>query len=316
MLDSVITTHYKFQKLLKYLENSRTIHLTGLTGAARSFFVSKIIKNVKRPILLVTPDISTALKYTREIRIFSSKKTSFLPSQEASPYEQVYSDPEITKQQLIILKDQPEVIVTPAKNLLNTYLPKQKANDNSVKLGLKAKADPFDTAQKLTEIGYKRVTTVIDPGEFSLRGDILDIYPISGDPVRVEFFCDEVESLRLFNIDSQRSIRKITSIIIEPRYKIVINNEEKESLLKKLSQMPHSPYIENFIARFEADTYTEGIEYLAPLLNDNLSDVFDYLQKNTLVFMHESAEILQRLHIQDEKYIHEYEKNINECLSP
>ena len=120
----------------------------------------------------------------------------------------MYSDPEIAKEQLNLLKDQPEVIVTPVKNLLNTYLTKQKSEENSIKLNLKTKADPYEIAQKLVELGYKRVTTVIDPGEFSLRGDILDIFAISGEPLRVKFFCDEVESLRIFNIDSQRSIRK------------------------------------------------------------------------------------------------------------
>ncbi len=308
----------KFKNILKNLENNRPLYLTGLTGAGRSFFVSQIIKEVMHPVLVITPDISTALKYTREIKLFSGKQTHFIPSQEASPYEQVYSDPEIEKQQLSILKNHPDVIVTPARNLLNTYLPKQKVQKYSVNLHLKTKADPFDTAKKLTEIGYKRVTTVIDPGEYSLRGDILDVFPISGEPVRIEFFCDEVESMRVFNIDTQRSVRKISTVQIEPRYKIVINEEEKEFLLKQLNKIlekTSSPYIEEFISRFEADTYTEGIEYFAPMLNEAPGTIFDYLKKDTLVFMLESAELTHRLQIQDEKYINEYEKNVSENLA-
>jgi len=318
MLESHIIHNKKFRNILKNLDNKNSQYLTGLTGSARSFFVSKIIKEVKRPVLVITPDIAASLKYTRDIKLFSGKNTCFLPSQEASPYEQVYSDPEIEKQQLSILKDHPDVIVTPAKNLLNTYLPKQKAFENAVNLHIKAKSDPFDTAKKLTNIGYKRVTTVIDPGEFSLRGDILDVYPISGEPVRAEFFCDEVESLRVFNIDTQRSVRKISSVHVEPRYKIVINAEDKEFLLDKINEMlaeSASPYIENFISRFEADTYTEGIEYFAPLLNKTPGTIFDYLPGDTLVFMLESSELSHRLHIQDEKYINEYEKNVNDRLA-
>ncbi len=333
LLNILITKSLKFKKLVKNLKNRHTVYLTGLTGSARSFFVCQSIKNLGKPVLIVTPDIATALKYTREIRIFSGKKTHFLPSQQVSPYEQVYSDPEVTKQQLSTLQQfhdrKAEVIVTPAKNLLNTYLLKGIAGKNSVKLELKAKADPFETAEKLIELGYRRTTTVIDPGEFSLRGDILDIYPISGEPVRAEFFCEEVESLRVFNIDSQRSVRKINNITVEPRYKILITNDKRDILIERFIKITGKQaerlsdslkqtlqeYINNFISLFEADTYTEGIEYFAPLLNDMMSDIFDYLPEDTVIFMHESPEISQKLEIQDDKYMAEYQKNTDEGLA-
>ncbi|HSA06413.1 MAG TPA: transcription-repair coupling factor [Candidatus Gastranaerophilales bacterium] len=333
LLNKLILKSVKFKKLIKSLENRHSLYLTGLTGSARNFFAAKSIKNLKKPVLVITPDIASAIKYTREINLFSGKKTSFLPSQESSPYEQVYSDPEVTKQQLNALQSfansEVEVIVTPAKNLLNTLLEKNDAKKNSVKLELKGKAEPYDTAEKFISLGYKRVTTVIDPGEFSLRGDILDIYPISQEPLRIEFFCEEVESLRVFNIETQRSIRKINAITIEPRYKILLDNEKKNILIKKLVEITNNQekklsetaketlkeYTDNFISMLEADSYTEGIEYLYPLLNNSVSDIFDYLPDDTVIFLHESAEIIQRLHVQDDKYLKEYEKNVSEGLA-
>ena len=333
LLNSLITKSIKFKKLIRNLENRRTVYLTGLTGSARSFLVAQTIQKLDKPILVVMPDIATALKYTREIRLFSGKNTYFLPSQEASLYEQVYSDPEVTRQQISALlalhKKEAEIIVTPAKNLLNIYLPKETAEKNSIKLELKGKADPYETAKKLTELGYRRTTTVIDPGEYSLRGDILDIYPISGEPVRAEFFCEEVESLRVFNIDSQRSIRKIDCIIIEPRYKILVTNDKKVVLLEKMfeifnqqaeklsdsSKEALEEYINNFVSLFEADTYTEGIEYFAPLLNERMSDIFDYLPDDTVIFMHESSEVFQKMQVLDDRYMAEYKKNAGEGLA-
>ncbi|NLF83606.1 MAG: DEAD/DEAH box helicase, partial [Candidatus Gastranaerophilales bacterium] len=196
-------------------------------------------------------------------------------------------------------------------------------------LALKSKADPFETAEKLVEMGYRRTTTVVDPGEFSLRGDILDIFPISGEPVRVEFFCEEVESLRVFNIDTQRSVKRIDKITIEPRYKILITNEEKDSLIEKLlnisikqaekltetAKEALEAHIGNFIGMLEADSYPEGIEYLAPLLNREMSGIFDYLPDDTVIFMHESSDIIHKIEVQDEKYIDEYEKNTSEGLA-
>ncbi len=323
----------KIRKIINGLEHDNTLALTGLTGSARSFFVTYVTNSLKRPVLIVTPDISTALKYNNDLKTFTNKNISFLPSQEISPYEQVWSDPAITEEQLKALESfqngEVDVLITPAKNLLNTYLSKDKTEKNSLHLKLKTKTDPQEASKQLIDIGYKRVITVVDPGEFSLRGDIMDIYPISNDPVRIEFFCDEVDSIRLFNIDNQRSIRKIEEILIEPRYKIMISEEEKESFIHKINEIKKKQEeklsenarftleatVESFISLFEADTYTEGIEYLAPVLNENFSSLFDYLPENTVIIAHESTEIQQKLHVQDEKYIKEYEKNINEGLA-
>jgi len=323
----------KIKKIIRTLDNNQTICLTGLSGSARSFIVSYIINSLKHPVLLVTPDISTALKYNNDLKLFTEKNIYFLPSQEMSPYEQVWSDPSITEEQLKALEsfrsEKAKVLITPAKNLLNAYLKREKAENNSVYLKLKGGADPQETAKQLTDIGYKRVVTVVDAGEFSLRGDIMDIYPISNDPVRVEFFCEEVDSIRIFNIDNQRSIRKIEEIVIEPRYNILISEEEKQLFIQKINELKekqltklseNSKYtlettVENFISSFEADTYTEGIEYLSPLLNEDFADIFDYLPENTIIITHEPAELRQKLYVQDEKYLKEYEKNVNEGLA-
>ena len=333
LLNNLVVNSLKYRKIAKNLQNRRTVYLTGLTGSARSFFVSQTLRDTDKPVLLITPDIASSLKYIREINLFSGKRASFLPVQEVSPYEQVYSDPEVARQQLKALQElkngEIEVVVTPVKNLLNTYISQKKTEKNSIELSLKTKADPQETAEKLIKTGYKRTTTVVDPGEFSLRGDILDVYSITGEPVRIEFFCDEVESMRLFNVDTQRSVRRVNDIAIEPRYKTVISDEDKELLLDKILEIKGKQeeklsatakealevYVNNFIALFQADTYTEGIEYLAPLLNEELSDVFDFLPDETVVFLHESTEILQRIEVQDDKFMEEYEKNTQEGLA-
>jgi transcription-repair coupling factor (superfamily II helicase) len=323
----------KIKKILRNLENNNKIYLTGLTGSARNFIVSFIINKINRPVLVATPDISSALNYNKDLTLFTDKKVSFLPSQEVSPYEQVWSDPNIREEQLKTLESfksgEIQVLLTPAKNLLNSFLAQDKINKSSIYLKIKEKADPHETANLLTELGYKRVTTVVDPGEFSLRGDILDVYPISNEPVRIEFFCEEVEYIRIFNIDTQRSVRRIEEITIEPRYNILISEEEKQIFIDKINEIKQKQLpklselaqytlettIDDFISSFEADIYTEGIEYLSPLLNEKTGDIFDYIPKNTVIIVHESTELEHKLFVQDEKYIKEYEKNINEGLA-
>ena len=135
----------KIKKILRNLDHKKTTFLTGLTGSARSFLISHMVSQLQHPVLIVTPDISTALKYNNDLKLFTNKKTYFLPSQESSPYEQVWSDPAITEEQLKAQEafriGEAEVLITPAKNLLNTYLKREKAKKNSIYLKIKGKAE-------------------------------------------------------------------------------------------------------------------------------------------------------------------------------
>lgn len=331
------TQSVKIKKIIKNLENNKEICLTGLTGSARSFIISYIVNSLNRPVFVVTPDISTALKYNNDIKLFSQKTVNFLQTQEASPYEQVWNNPAIYKEQINALNSfrsgESQILIAPSKNLLNIYLNKEFSDKNALYLKIKNSADPQDSAIKLVNLGYKRVITITDPGEFSVRGDIMDIYPISEPPVRIEFFCDEVDSIRTLNIDNQRSIKKIEGIKIEPRYKILFSEENKQNFIKNINKIKEKQLSElsenakytleatiaNFIESFEADSYPEGIEYFAPIVNmagqSNFDGIFDYLPKNTIIISHESAEIYHKLNIQNEKYLNEYQKNIREGLA-
>ncbi|OGH96680.1 MAG: transcription-repair coupling factor [Candidatus Melainabacteria bacterium GWF2_32_7] len=333
ILDKITLSSTKFSKIKKQLEKSKTVYLTGFTNSAKRFFASYIINTLNRPILIITPDITTALKYNLDIQTLTNKKVNYLPNQEASPYELVYSDAAITKQQLNILEsfknDNSDVIITSAKSLLNAYLSRKEIEINSIKLERQQNIDPSLIIKKLIDIGYNRVNMAIDPGEFSLRGDILDVYPISEDPVRIEFFGDEIENIRNFDIETQRSIKYIQYATIEPRYKIVISEDQKKRLIKIINEFKNkqeinlSEYgqntlnltVENILTSLETETYFEGIEYFAPFLNEKLDDITEYLPENTLIIVHETTELEQKLYIQDEKYKKEYEQRINEGLA-
>lgn len=332
-LNNITSSSGKFNQLKKYLEKEKTFNLTGLTGSARRFLVSYLINTLNRPILVLTPDISSSLRYHNELQNLVDKKIQYLPNQEISPYELIYSDPVITKEQLNTLKafkeNKASVIVANARSLLNTYLSQAEINKNSIYLELKQNTDLDDITKKLVDTGYKRVPMVIDPGEFSLRGDILDIYPISDEPVRIEFFGDEIESIRIFDIDTQKSIKHVKTVTIAPGYKVILKENKKAEFIEKINEIKNQQELnisdnaketlnvtcENILSSIETEIYFEGIEYFAPLLAEKLEDITSYLPDNTLIITHESAEIELKLHNQDDKYKNEYKKNIEEGRS-
>jgi len=333
IINKITSKSYLFSRIQKKIGEQRVFYLTGLSYPARSLFLSYLINSTTRPILVITPDITTALRYSNDLQNLTEKEIPYFPSQEASPYELVYSDSAVLKQQMNLLysfkNDNNMCMTMTAKSLLNTYISKENIKKYSINLVKGEYGDPEETVKKLIDLGYRRNSVVLDPGDFSLKGDILDIYPISEDPVRIEFFADEIENIRNFDVNTQRSIRHIQSIKIEPRYRTVIKEEDKQILLDKILEMKEiqemkipdsckdtlNATVDNIISSVENETYFEGVEYFAPLINEKFEDIFDYLPENTLLIVHESIETEHKISIQDDKYIAEYENNTSEGLS-
>ena len=163
---------------------------------------------------------------------------------------------------------------------------------------------------------------VSDAGEFSLRGDILDIYPVNDEPVRIEFWGDEIESIRYFNINSQKTIKITDNVTIHPRYKIYLENLEdlKASMDKLFDEQIEeieeqykeglSFWFKSTMESLSEQGYFEGVEYFAPILKQNSANIFDFLPQDTLIIMDESHEILAKCEMVDKNYKEEYEKNV------
>ena len=135
ILEKLTHSTAKLNRIKRLLQQNRVLDLTGLTGAARGFFVSYLANNTDRPILIITPGISSALRYYNDLELTTNKQVDYLPTQEASPYELVYSDSAVLKQQLSVLESFKEsgsnIAIASAKALLNTYLSRKISESNS-----------------------------------------------------------------------------------------------------------------------------------------------------------------------------------------
>ena len=161
----------KFRELKQRINSGRFLCLNGLTGSARRFFVSYLAASIDRPIMIVTPDITSALKYTSELQNQTSSEIAYIPSAETSPYELVCSDSSLYKEQLKILQSFREgyvkAVTVSAKTLLNASFHFNDFEEQSIQLEVKAVIDPYKIAQKLIDIGYTRVSNVMDPENFA-----------------------------------------------------------------------------------------------------------------------------------------------------
>ncbi len=326
-LYNVLNNSSKVQILEKKIELYSANTISGLSSTSKAFLIWYLAKKTKRPILFVTSNISRAIDYQNKISIVEDEFSKFFEPQETSPYQLVFSNSQIYKNQLENLNKfksgESKFLIINAQSMLQLYNDSKFFEENSLQFVKKGEFD-FDTLlSKLVLMGYKRESMVSDVGEFSLRGDILDIYPINDDPVRIEFWGDEIESIRYFNINTQKTVKITDKVSIFPRYKIFVR--DKELLKNEIKQFYNiqkkeieEKYKESFefwlnstLEALDEQSYFEGIEYFSSLLKQNFSSIFDFFPQNTLIVMDESHEILSKCELADKNYKDEYKKNVN-----
>ncbi len=229
----------QFKECLKELSLNKNIEVTGLVPGAKAFLLAGLGKSLARRILLVAPGIAEAEQISQDINSFGHKVYNF-PAWEILPKEELLPHSDIVGEQLRILKilkDEknypPAFFVASAKAFYHNILSPSRFDHLSFELVEGHECNLDGLIKKLDKGGYSRLPLVEEKGNFSLRGGILDIFPLNEEnPVRIEFFGDEVESIRYFDPLTQRSLKKVKRIFIPPA---LIQGES--SLLEYLSSV-------------------------------------------------------------------------------
>ncbi len=324
ILIDYLSKNNKFKNLLNNIFRKKSTVINGLSLSAKEILADKLASKKSTPIVVVFPNTSRLLSFWETLKELSDKKIEFLQMEEQSPYELLYSDTTTFHQNLNILrkfkKNEVDILLCSYKNLLPIMPTETFWVKNSLKISKKQAFEPSNVVFELVKLGYKRVTMVSDVGEFSLRGDILDIYPANDEPVRLEFWGDEVENLRYFSPQTQRMTRYIKDVEILPCYKVLLDGESQKTLrnkidtiykkqLKSLDEVSQDTFTETYRAlleNLENNGYFEGCEYFLTTLQEKSSTIFDFFPPNTIVALDESSEIFSRIDLQDQKHLENY----------
>jgi transcription-repair coupling factor (superfamily II helicase) len=220
-----------FDTINRNIKKGKSFTFTGLTTFSRLLLLKYIRKLSNKKILFITSTEQSALRYSADLeRIFDLESVT-LRYQNVSPYDGVNSNLYDYQKQISVLLNQPEIVIAPVKSLLEKF-PKDSFFDiNSFSLKINDSIDQRELLKHLVNLGYKRSTMVSDIGEFSIRGDIADIYTLEEYPIRIEFWGDEIVDIRYFDNETQKSVSKGTKANIKPIYKFVI----PEKLPKEIS---------------------------------------------------------------------------------
>nr|WP_284041111.1 transcription-repair coupling factor [Jejuia spongiicola] len=218
-------------------------HLKGLVGSSFSFVISSVFKHAEKPFLIVFNDKEEAAHYLNDLeQLCNEKDVLFYPGSYRRPYQIEETDNANVLLRAEVLnrinsQKKPAIIVTYPDALFEKVVTRKELERNTLKVSTNDKVSIDFVNEVLFEYQFKRVDFVTEPGEFSVRGGIVDVFSFSHDePYRIEFFGDEVDSIRTFDVETQLSVEQIKKINIIPNVANKFLEEKRQSFLKYIAQ--------------------------------------------------------------------------------
>ncbi|MBL4305842.1 transcription-repair coupling factor [Vibrio fluvialis] len=258
-------------------------HVGNLHGASLALAIAELANQHNGHTLLAVPDPQTALKLLQEIEQFSQAEVALFPDWETLPYDNFSPHQEIISDRISRLYQLPSltrgITIVPVSTLLQRQTPRDFLLQHTLMV---KRGDLFSLDKlrvQLENSGYRHVDQVFGPGEYASRGSILDLFPMgSADPYRIDFFDDEIDTIRTFDPENQRSIEEIDEICLLPAHEFPTTEQAIEEFRTRwrgrfeARREPESVYMQ-----VSKGTWPAGIEYWQPLFFDHTETLFDYL---------------------------------------
>ncbi|AAM85352.1 transcription-repair coupling factor [Yersinia pestis] len=267
-----------------------TRQLGQLTGSACAVECAEIIERHDGPVMLITPDMQTALRLRDEIQQFSPQPVSTLSDWETLPYDSFSPHQDIISARLSCLYHLPAmkrgVIILPINTLMQRVCPHEFLHGHALVMKKGQHLSRDKLRAQLEQAGYRSVEQVMEHGEFATRGALLDLYPMgSNEPYRIDFFDDDIDSLRVFDVDSQRTLVEVEQINLLPAHEFPIDKAAIELFRSQWrEQFEVRRDNEHIYQQVSKGIWPAGIEYWQPLFfSQQLPTLFSYLPENTLL---------------------------------
>lgn len=233
----------KTQQVLQEIQQDQNhFQISNLVGSSLSFVISETFKKAEKPFVIILNDKEEAAYYLNDLeQLLGDKNVLFYPGSYRRPYQIEETDNANVLLRSEVLnrinsRKKPAIIVTYPDALFEKVVTKRELERNTLKVSVGENVSLDFVNEVLFEYHFKRVDFVTEPGEFSVRGGIIDVFSFSNDePYRIEFFGDEVDSIRTFDVETQLSLDKLKKVSIMPNVENKALQEKRESFLKYVS---------------------------------------------------------------------------------
>jgi len=262
----------QYQQLLTQIQAGKTVPGLGLPRASRLPILASLHADLNLPILLITDRADHALSLFDELGFWVKSPRYLFAEPNPLFYEEAAWGVTTRRDRLQVLTalstyhlpftkkpETPPIIVTSARSLMTRTLPRRDFLKACKKLSASQTIQPDVLIREWSRIGYQRVNTVLEPGQFSHRGGLLDVWPsIETNPVRLDFFGDEIETIRQFDPATQRTVEKLESILVTPAREFLAELQDPENPIS---------------------------EFHIPLLHSQPASLLDYLPQKSIIVL-------------------------------
>ncbi|MFR4163915.1 MAG: transcription-repair coupling factor [Paraclostridium sordellii] len=304
----------EYKDVINNIENNKgTLLINGLGQSQKPNIVYSIFNDLKKQILYIANTDLEAKKVYEDLCFYMKDKVDYLSSQDIYFYHLDAKDRNDEARKLKVLlrmiSKENTVIVTSVEAVLSKYVPKEVLKKNIFTYKIGDTIDIENISKKLVNLGYERVSKIEGFGQFSIRGGIIDVFSLEYDtPIRIELFDDEIESIRTFDVFTQKSIKKIKKCTITPSREFIYPENTEESLTrleKDISKIADDDIYKS-IENIKTKTYFEGVEnYIDYMYTDENKSIFTYLKEDAVVFINDVSRLKERC----ENYINEFKEN-------
>ena len=266
-------------------------------GSALALAIAAAARAHAGVVVAVTRDTHAAHTLETDLRALAGNGIDVLhfPDWETLPYDLFAPHPEIISQRIAALYRLPAtqrgVLVVPMSTLMQRLAPRSFIGGSSLVLALKQTLDFATEQRRLEAAGYCNVPQVLEPGDFAVRGALLDVFPMgTSEPYRIELFDREIESIRTFDPETQRSAHKVNKINLLPAREFPLTEDSVKAFRNTLRErFPIDPRHCPIYQDIKEGTTPAGIEYYLPLFFERTETLFDYLSTESVFVLAENA---------------------------
>ncbi|MFH2012480.1 MAG: transcription-repair coupling factor [Pseudomonadota bacterium] len=313
-------------ELLKAIDDrKRKIWTEGLKGSSKAFLTYLLEEKLNRVFVIITPTMTDAHIFYNDLKFFLGEEDSnassehskclLYPPWDTFPFDTLSPSPNIISKRLEVLYSLATgfnpIIITTLPALIQRVITKGILEDAAEEMYIGQEVNRDRLVEKMVGGGYNHVSVVEAKGEYSVRGGIVDIFPpFFKNPVRLEFFGNELESVRYFDVTSQRSSNYLEKVTILPIREIVLNKTIADYAIKRIRKKANDYDLPRSIRDELSDEIRNsstfpGIDFFLPFFYPKLDTFFDYLPQDAILIMSERWDI--------EKEQQRYEDEIEEC---
>lgn len=330
VFESSLKEFAEYEDIKKSLETSQNVAISGCIEPCKEHFISQLTKGKKK--LLITYDETRARQMCNQLKYYEQSAV-FYPAKDIIFYNADVHGSFIVKERISAIKtlieEKDATVVTTIDALCDNILPLKTIKEAIIDIDYSVTIDIQDFSEKLVYLGYERTTQVEVPGQFAIRGSIIDIYPFTTEvPVRIDLWDDEIDSIKSFDVESQRSIENLDYLRIYPAKELIIRDKydgieaikaEKEEFYEVLMKEKNveaafrvEKQVKELIERIENEDVTVSYESYIKYFSKDTVSFLSYFEKDSIIILDEPSRLKEKINVVElefrESMMHRLEK--------